>query len=66
MSKRLALISVLFLLIVSTVSISAAGTADENVPDGGFWSPPETAGNFSFLDFERGADGIIHMIGRKT
>ncbi|MFZ0548606.1 MAG: hypothetical protein WAM60_24365 [Candidatus Promineifilaceae bacterium] len=66
MSKRFALISVLFLLIVSTVSISAAGTADENVPDGSFWSPPETAGDFSLLDFERGADGIIHMIGRKT
>ncbi len=65
MSKRINIAFLLFLLIFSSIAISAASTDYISSSNNNFWSPPEIVGPLNLLDFERGPDGTIHLIGTK-
>jgi hypothetical protein len=62
MSKRLSVTILLFLLLFGTITASAA-TTRHDLNSGGFWSSPVEAAPMKFIDFERGADGILHILG---
>jgi hypothetical protein len=63
MFKRLPITLLLFLLLFNSITSAAAGTTGSDPDNGAFWSEPVVAAPIQLIDLERGADGILHLVG---